>query len=498
MLRDQKTDLIALTLGVLLSGCSQVSPKGSQTAEPYAQSLTSKAKSHASIQDPIEYTKLAQWKEGFKVYKLEGLEDLNLSEREFTIPVEVNKQVLQWMKYFTGRGRKVFTKYLERSGALIPHMLPILKESEVPPDLIFLAMIESGFNQRARSRASAVGPWQFMKHTARLYNLKVNWWVDERKDPFKSTLAAATHLRDLYEQFDDWYLAAAAYNAGARKVSKAIHRYQTRDFWKLSSYRKRYLKRETKNYVPKMIAAAIISKNLKSFGFIDLSYEPLITYDIVEANKTLDLYKVSEALNIEFDDLIYLNPEIVRWTTPVTDQPYFLRIPKGQKAIFLANYDQDSKPPFAKTLIKRATQLKTIAQQFRIPIESLTSLNSLSPSERLSKGTTLMIPIREGHTGREKIYWNDQNRRRYRTLAARSKWLKSKKFTKIETHGGQYQVIRHVVQQGDSLWTISQLYSVSINELKRWNGFRGRTSAKIIRPGDQIRVRVPQKNDASS
>ncbi len=188
-----------------------------------------------------------------------------LKNTRFDIPVTVNSAVEQWVDYFTGRGRKHFERYLERSAYFIPYITPILRENSMPEDLVYLSMIESGFNNLARSHAKAVGPWQFMSFTGKKYGLAVNWWVDERRDIQKSTVAAINYLRDLYSMFGSWELASAAYNAGEGKVARAIQRYGSKDFWVLA--KGRYLKPETRNYVPKMIAAALVAKNREQFGF---------------------------------------------------------------------------------------------------------------------------------------------------------------------------------------------------------------------------------------
>lgn len=190
---------------------------------------------------------------------------VHLVNKQFDIPITINSQVEAWVEYFTGRGRPHFEVYLRRSVFFIPFITPILKEYGLPHDLVYLAMIESGFNNQARSRARAVGPWQFISATGRRYGLAVNWWIDERRDIRKSTVAAIQYLRDLYQLFGSWELAAAAYNAGEAKVARAIRRFGTRDFWSLS--RQQFLKKETRDYVPKMMAAAIVAKNRELFGF---------------------------------------------------------------------------------------------------------------------------------------------------------------------------------------------------------------------------------------
>ena len=180
-----------------------------------------------------------------------------------TFPIVQNPYVQKWLDFFTvnKRGRRTFEKWMARSTRYIPIIKPILQEHGMPEDLIYLSMIESGFNPRAYSHAHAVGPWQFIRATGKRYGLNVEFWIDERRDIYKSTHAAARYLKDLYTMFGSWYLAAAAYNAGEGKVLRAVKRDQTRDFWKLER-NKRNFRAETRNYVPKIIAAAIIAKTL--------------------------------------------------------------------------------------------------------------------------------------------------------------------------------------------------------------------------------------------
>jgi LysM repeat protein len=197
---------------------------------------------------------------------------VKLKNTKFDFPITINSRVEYWIDYFTGRGRGFFEKYLERSEYFIPYIVPILKQNNMPQDLVYLAMIESGFNNFARSHAKAVGPWQFMSATGKRYGLMVNWWVDERRDVRKSTLAAVEYLRDLNGMFNSWELAAASYNAGEAKLARAVQRYGTKDFWVIS--RQRFLRPETRDYVPKIIAAAIISKNRTQFGFPESKQAP--------------------------------------------------------------------------------------------------------------------------------------------------------------------------------------------------------------------------------
>jgi membrane-bound lytic murein transglycosylase D len=249
--------LLTLMLGLgLLAGCAHVKPMDTVKSEPRTVSeiLKQENLSAPAPKSPLVHTSGDIAIRGMK-----------LKNTGFDIPISLNSRVYYWIDYFTGTGRRYFDKYLERSEYFIPYMAPLLKQNGLPQDLVYLAMIESGFNNLARSHAKAVGPWQFMSATGKRYGLSVNWWVDERRDIRKSTLAAVEYLRDLYNMFQSWELAAAAYNAGENKVAKAIQRYGTTDFWVIS--KQRYLKTETRDYVPKIIAAALIAKNREQFGF---------------------------------------------------------------------------------------------------------------------------------------------------------------------------------------------------------------------------------------
>jgi membrane-bound lytic murein transglycosylase D len=471
-----KSVILLSFLGLTVSACSSLK-KNSDTEENSASNTS----------EPVEEDNYEE-----EIFVLEGADELNLKNKEFTFPVEYNRRVKKWIKYFTSRkGRRIFQLYEERSGKFRDHILKTLRKYQIPSDLLYLAMIESGFSQTARSHAAAVGPWQFIKSTGKLYDLKIGWWIDERQDPIKSTEAAARHLKDLYVMFKDWHLAAAAYNAGPRKISRAIRRYKSRSFWKLAKYR--YIRRETKNYVPKIIAAAIISKNLETFGFEDVQYHEPLNFEEYNVDKVVDLYDISEKLDISFQDLKHMNPELLRWTTPTDVENYPLRLPKGTSKQFSEIYASLSSNleelPFARTVPRRNTSVRSISRSFKIPRDVIAQLNGISKTSRIKKGKEIIIPIKEGHTGKEKLYWYDGNRRRYRSLAARKRWKKKQKFVKIDTKNGKFKIIRYVMKKGDNLWDISRSYGVSVTKLKRWNGLSGR-AYKFLRPGDHLRIRI--------
>ncbi len=315
-------------------------------------------------------------------------------EPDFDIPIVINGKVEQFIRYFQTTIRHKFITWLARSEKYIPFMRNVLKEYNLPEDLVYLSLIESGFNPYAYSRARAVGLWQFILLTGKRYGLKVNWWVDERRDPEKSTIAAAKYLKDLYEMFDCWYLAAAGYNAGEYKIIKAMKRYQTDDFWTLTKHR--YLKRETKDYVPLMIAAALVAKDPEKYGFTDVEYQTPLQYEKVKVPELTDLSLVARACETTLEEIKDLNPELRRGVTPPGEDEYEIKIPSGKTDLFMENFKAMQpleKFPFKTHLVKKGETLKGVARIYRVELEPLLEINHLSKTSQISKGTTLLIPI---------------------------------------------------------------------------------------------------------
>jgi membrane-bound lytic murein transglycosylase D len=319
---------------------------------------------------------------------------LHKKETEFDIPIVINGKVEHYIQYFQTTIRDKFITWLSRSEKYIPFMKNLLKEHGLPEDLVYMSLIESGFNPYAYSRAKAVGLWQFISMTGKRYGLKVNWWVDERRDPEKSTIAAAKYLKDLYDLFACWYLAAAGYNAGEYKIIKAIKRYQTEDFWKLTN--QRYLKRETKDYVPQMIAAALIAKDPEKYGFIDVAYQEPLRYEKVKVPELTDLCLIAKACETSLEEIKDLNPELRRGVTPPNETEYEIKIPFGKKDFFLKNFEALQpleKFQFKTHLVKKGEALKGIANHYRVDLEPLLEINHLNKTSPISKGMTLLIPI---------------------------------------------------------------------------------------------------------
>jgi membrane-bound lytic murein transglycosylase D len=289
-------------------------------------------------------------------------------------------------------------------------MRNLLKEQGLPEDLVYMALIESGFDPYAYSRSKAVGPWQFIYGTGKRYGLKVNWWVDERRDPEKSTIAAAKYLRDLYEMFACWYLAAAGYNAGEYKIIKAMKRFQTEDFWTLTKYR--YLKRETKNYVPLMIAAALVAKDPEKYGFTGIEYEEPLRYEKVKVPELTDLSHIAKACEISLEEIKDLNPELRRGVTPPNEPEYEIKIPFAKKDLFTKNLEALQpleKFQFKAHLVKKGETLKGIARLYRVDVDPLLEINTLKKTSPLSKGMTLFIPLSKDEENKPSVVAQKKN-----------------------------------------------------------------------------------------
>lgn len=245
----------------------------------------------------------------------------------FDLPVSYNSKVSFWISYFQNSGKNWFGKWLERSTKYMPFIQNELRAHGLPTDLAFMVMIESGFLPNAISHANAVGPWQFIQPTGERYGLKVKWWLDERRDLHKATLAAIKYMKDLYKEFGSWYLVAASYNMGENGLRRQIRKHQTRDFWKLSQIGA--LPKETTDYVPKILAVMMIAKSPGLYGFKDIAKLDVLDYDLVSAPGGLDLGALAEHIGVTKKSLKDLNAELVLGYIPPTVQSHKIRVPKG-------------------------------------------------------------------------------------------------------------------------------------------------------------------------
>lgn len=404
-------------------------------------------------------------------------------EVTFDIPIVINDQVESFIEYFRTTHRKPFALWLQRSGRYIPMMKEVLKANGLPEDLVYMALIESGFNPKAYSRRRASGPWQFITRTGKRYGLEVDLWIDERRDPEKSTIAAARHLKDLYDQFSHWYLAAAGYNAGAGKISRAIERYRTEDFWELTKHK--YLKRETRHYVPKMIAAALIAKEPEKYGFADIEYDEPIRYEKATVTDATDLKVIARLCEVDYETIKALNPELKMWCTPPHRPDYEVKIPVGTREKFLQNFSQldpSERITFRQHQVRQGDTLSTIARRYGIKKEPIMELNDFKAPRELRTGSFIIIPIPVDRA----LARDERGGMEPRITKKRAMAPKPVVVTDVR---GPFKEIRYVVKEGDTLWDIALMYNLRIEDIRRWNNLRGNT----IRPKDELLLRLSKQ-----
>lgn len=358
----------------------------------------------------------------------------------YDVPIIVNEKVEDWLEFFQITYREKFTLWLDRSRRYLPMMRQTFRDAGLPEDLVYVALIESGFNPNAYSRSKAVGPWQFMRGTAKKYGLKMDAWVDERRDPIKSTGAAARYLKDLYTMFADWPLAMASYNAGEGRIQRVITRAKSNDIWQITAS-SRYLKPETRHYVPKFMAATIIAKNPEQYGF-SLKEDNPMQYDTVEISGPTDLRFIAKASGSTYDTLKDLNPELRRGMTPANVRTYPLRLPVGARAVYVENI---SKVPDEKRLlwkryrVRQGDTLQRIGRRYQTTPNILRDINRLDTDQPLVVGESLFIP------------------------------LASQPIVVTEREPGERQQIVYIVKRGETLTAIARKYSVGLDDIRRWN-----------------------------
>lgn len=381
---------------------------------------------------------------------------------ELQIPLTDNEYVRNSIKFLTGeKGQKFFRKWLERAGRWFPLMRKTAKEEGVPEEIVYLSMIESGLNPNAVSRAQAVGLWQFIKTTGEMYDLDVNYWVDERRDPEKATRASMRHLKDLYNEFGDWHLALAAYNCGMGGVRRTIARSgkTNPDYWEIRDY----LPRETRGYVPLYIAAAKISLNPEEYGFTNIAFEKPYRYDSTLVSETVDLAALAKCAGATEEELRALNPELVQGCVPPNTKDYFLKLPVGTKDVFAQNFaslPDSAKRSWVFHTVKRRETLSKIAKQYGTSADLIAEANNLSGKrKRLRQGTTIRVPL-GGEPGEEDL--SEEEAEEAESVAA----------TPVSTTSapvaGQKKIV-HKVRRNETLHSIANRYGVRIADLRNWN-----------------------------
>lgn len=423
-------------------------------------------------------------------------EDLSDSEADIKfLPADMNQSVNKWIDYFQGKGRKHMVRYLSRSTRYVPKMKEIFHKHGLPEDLVYVALIESGFNGDALSRARASGYWQFIRGTARRYDLRIDYYVDERSDFIQSTEAAAQYLKALYNLFGSWYLAIASYNVGENRVKNMIMKYYTRDFWEMARMKK--LPRETIDYVPKFLAARLIAKHPVKYGFTDVEYMKPLDYQEIYTDKAISLTTLSQQLGLDYDELRALNNGYKRGVIPKYGDKVMVRVPaqldKSQVtaalersttevAISQAIAMDDSN--YVRYRVRGGDTLSTISRKFKVSMGSLIEMNELTKRTVLRAGKTLRIPVKGSTSKRASAYDGKSSSAKTTQLRAIAQQQKS---SAQKTASQKSKV--HVVRPGETLLNIASKYRVPLSQLISSNKLQKREKILI-----GSRLTIPYNN----
>jgi membrane-bound lytic murein transglycosylase D len=564
--------LLAVIVGTsLLSACSGIQSSSSpsvlrtkditspvSTAEEYSGLVPVSTEPEMCLQKELDALRqTGTWESG----KQPAADAGSGSSVHYDFPVTMNKQVQMYIDFFQNEHRKLFTNWLTKSKQYLPMMQQELKSAGLPLDLAYLAMIESGFNQRACSTAQATGLWQFMTETGKQYDLRIDSYVDERRDAEKSTKAAVAMLGDLYHEFGDWNLAVAAYNAGSGRIGTGLKKYNVNTFWDLA--REQYLSLETIRYVPQLMAAIIIAKDPERYGFADIGYPTPPTYDTMVVGPGMGLDGLALITNSSNEELQSLNLELIAGKTPLTDRKYEVKIPAGTRNIALNNLPRLRSvvaTDFKTHVIGHHESLTTICKKYDISKTAILKANSFR-NNRFVAGQSLRIPIntiryqltsekieaiaqvdykrvlhkvRSGETipriakqhdiqPEKVIALNDLKKGKKPQVGQQPTRRVTDKREKahpiaaaispaptnpvISPKGNKHQADSSVVltarkknppvqtakdvfkwyqiTNGDTLWTISQKFKTSPDQLKGWNNLK----SDALRPGEKLKVK---------
>src|ERR1017187_8147975 len=404
------------------------------------------------------------------------------------LPLMMTDQVAGYITYFSNHGRGSFERAYSRSGRYHDMIVSTLKEEGLPQELIYLAQAESGFHPLAVSRAGARGIWQFMASRGRGYGLYHNMWVDDRQDPVKSTRAAAHHLKDLYNQFGDWYLAMAAYNSGPGTVQAAVKRTGYADFWKL--FRRNVLPKETRNYVPIIVAVTIMAKNPAKYGLDSVVKEKPVPYDTIKIDYPIDLRLAAECVDATTSDLLDLNPSLLRLTTPKfpgKEGDFELHVPAGTAARFqiaVAAIPVDKRVSWRYHKVQGGETLASIARTYHTTPTAIAEANDLSDS---SKAGSSVSSNASSKSGLNAASYGGSNRGSYgasygssynEALAPESRLIipiAPSKQTDTSTYA--HSTMRYKVRKGDTVESVAENFGVSAKMLRGWNHLKGSSLA---------------------
>ncbi len=411
------------------------------------------------------------------------------------VPLDINEYSKRAIAFFMGKGRGHMEDWLYRSGKYFPVIQRIFNEEGVPPEIAHLAMCESGLNPVARSWAKAVGLWQFVKYTGGLYGLRSNYWYDERRDFEKASRAAARHLKDLYNEFNDWHLVFVAYNAGPGWVNRGIRRTGATDYWGM----RHRLPRETRNYVPQYIAVTLIAMRPEAFGFTDIKKADSLAYEYVTVDDCVDLGILAECAGTDIETLRELNPELTQWCTPPNYKGYQLRVPAGTGTVFAESYAKipdDQKLDFATHTVHKGETVGSIAKIYGLQSSVLFEINKISRKKRLKIGSTLVIPVQSksvaavAEAQRKREIADRERAKKIReerkTFAASSPKRVVAVHKEYEPAGREK--ILYKVKAGETLGHIAEWFHVRASHIRNWNDI---SYGRFIYPGQTLKIWVP-------
>src|SRR5664279_2887519 len=428
-LRSSSDDRLERELDRLLDGVNSLELAALQQGDGFAEQKSEPA----PIDEANELTPAVD-------ENIKAKAEAEIKSTRSDLPLVMTDQVAGFINYFSSRGRGTLEHALARSGRYEDMIRRVLREQGVPQELIYLAQAESGFHPLAVSRAGARGMWQFMGSRAKGYGLERSWWVDDRQDPEKATRAAAHHLKDLYNQFGDWYLAMAAYNSGPGTVQSAVKRTGYADFWEL--YNRNVLPKETRNYVPIIVAVTIMAKNPAQYGLDDVVKEKPVPYDTIKINYPIDLRLAAECVDASAEDLLDLTPSLLRMTTP-KDREFDLHLPAGTSDKFqtaVASIPADKRVWWRYHKVQGGETLASIARTFHSTPKAIAEANDLG-DEAVNPESRLIIPIAAGKQSDTSTYAH------------------------ATTH--------YKIRKGDTVESVAENFGVSVKMLRGWNHIKG-------------------------
>ncbi len=376
----------------------------------------------------------------------------------------LDQRILQAISVFMGPGKGYFAKWLNRKSRYEKIIRTKLAERDMPKDLMYLAMVESGFNPKAWSKASASGMWQFISGTGRRYGLHDDWWYDARRDPIMATDAALDYLGDLNDEFGDWHQAMAAYNCGEGRIRRYRNQDSSLTYWNMP------LPQETRFYVPKILAAMIIGHNPERYGFVVDKAESPLEFDTASVHDCLSIRAIAQAAGVSEDTIISLNPALRRWCTPPDQREYQVNIPSGTRDVFLQNYallDKSQLVNWHHHIVGKGDNINSIASRYRVSVAAIKATNKIK-GNKLHKGQSLLIPL---------------------APADALKYAEKDEPGRTERSGGRrensFQRGTYKVRSGDNLFDIARRFNTTVSQLLAANHLR---SGAGIRPGQKLRL----------